>query len=85
MDCLTCRNLYQIVGRARAEYAQARSAAFYTVSTEIAAKSQVDMEHAKADLRKHRSVCSSTPKLEYIGRRRNSPIWLEHGGLARAA
>jgi hypothetical protein len=75
MDCLTCRNLYRIVDQARAEYAEARSNMFYTVSTEIAAKRQVDMERAKTDLREHRSVCSSTPKLEYVGRRRNTPIW----------
>jgi hypothetical protein len=85
MDCLTCRNLYQIVDRARAEYAEARSAAFYTVSTEIAAKRQVDMERAKTDLREHRSVCSSALKLESIGRRRNTPVWLKHDGLGRAA
>jgi hypothetical protein len=85
MDCLTCKSLYRIVDRARAEYAEARSAAFYTVSTEIAAKSQVDMERAKTDLREHRSVCSSTPKLEYLRRRRNAPIWVEHGGLGKAA
>jgi hypothetical protein len=85
MDCLTCRNLYRMVDRARAEYAEARSAAFYTISTEIAAKRQVDMERAKTDLREHRSVCSSTPKQESIGRRRITPIWLEHDGLGRAA
>lgn len=85
MDCLTCRNLYRIVGRASAEYGEARSAAFYTVSTEIAAQRQVEMERAKTDLREHRSACSSTPELEYIGRRRTTLIWVGRGGLGRAA
>jgi hypothetical protein len=82
---LVCRNLYRIVDRARAEYADARSAVFYTISTEIAAKRQVDMERAKTDLREHRSVCSSTPKLVYVGRRRDTLIWVGRGGLGTAA
>jgi len=38
-------------------------AAFYRVSTELAAKKQVDMERAKTDLQEHRSICPFTAKI----------------------
>jgi hypothetical protein len=42
-----------------ASYVEARSAAFYRVCTDIAAKREVDMERAKLDLHEHRLVCPS--------------------------
>jgi hypothetical protein len=38
---------------------EARSAAYYQVSTELAAHRNVDMERAKNDLEEHQFVCAS--------------------------
>ena len=57
MDCLLCKELSRVLGQNRSEYFEARSSAFYAVSTEIAAKKQVDMERAKTSLREHQQVC----------------------------
>ena len=43
----------------RSKYIEARSAAYYRVSTELAAKEIVDMERAKSDWDEHRPVCVS--------------------------
>ena len=60
MNCLKCKNLSRVFGLRLANYMEARSAAFYRVSTELAAKTQVDMERAKADLQEHQTVCLFT-------------------------
>jgi len=44
-------------------YIQALSAAYYRVSTELAAYKNVDMERAKSDLEEHRLVCVSVTKV----------------------
>lgn len=57
MNCLECATLDRTLQAALAEYIEARSAAFYRVSTEFAAMKQVDMERAKASLQDHELVC----------------------------
>jgi hypothetical protein len=44
-------------------YVEALSAAYYRVSTELAAHKNVDMERAKSDLEEHRLVCVSATKV----------------------
>jgi hypothetical protein len=58
MDCLLCKDLDRGLRLTLASYRKARSAAFYRVCTDIAAKKEVDMERAKNDLQEHRLVCS---------------------------
>lgn len=41
----------------RSRYIEARSAAYYRVSTELAAYKNVNMERTKSDLEEHRLVC----------------------------
>jgi hypothetical protein len=57
MNCLECAVLDRTLKAALAKYSEARSAAFYRVSTEIAAIRMVDMERAKASIEEHESVC----------------------------
>jgi len=58
MDCLQCTDLSRTFESAHLKYVAARSAEFYRISTEIAAKKQVDMERAKTDLQEHQAICS---------------------------
>jgi len=60
MDCLICKGLEQAFESRHSEYIEARSAAYYRVSTELAACKNVDMERAKSDLEEHQSGCVST-------------------------
>jgi hypothetical protein len=57
MDCLICKDLERALESRRGKYIEARSTAYYRVSTELAAKENVDMERAKSDWDEHRSVC----------------------------
>jgi hypothetical protein len=41
------------------KYREAQLSSFYGVSTELAAKKQVDMERSRNDLEEHRSTCNS--------------------------
>jgi hypothetical protein len=59
MNCLECKDLMRVLESATTGYEVARSAAFYLVSTEIAAKKQVDLERAKIALSEHLSYCPS--------------------------
>jgi len=59
MDCLQCLDLSRTFESAHLKYVAARSAEFYQVSTEIAARKQVDMERARTDLQEHQATCSS--------------------------
>jgi hypothetical protein len=56
-SCLECENLIQTFESKVAKYLAARSAALYRISTEFAAKQQVDMERAKNDMEEHRLIC----------------------------
>lgn len=58
MECLMCKDLGRVLDSRLASYKAARSAAFYRVSTELAARKEVDMERAKTDLQEHELVCS---------------------------
>jgi hypothetical protein len=49
------------------EYAAARSAAYYGLSTELAAYKNIEMERAKSELEEHRFVCVFAPKGETVG------------------
>ena len=59
MDCLTCTNLEQGFDFRLSKYSEARSAPFYQVSTELAAKEKVDMERARNDMEEHQLTCPS--------------------------
>jgi len=59
MDCVKCRELRQTFEFKLGKYIEARSAAYYRVSTELAAHRNVDMERAKNDLEEHQFVCVS--------------------------
>jgi len=57
MKCLTCKNLERALESRRSEYVEARSSAYYQVTTEFAAHKNVDKERAKSDLEEHQLVC----------------------------
>jgi hypothetical protein len=65
-SCPECENLNRIFESKRTEYRAARSAVLYRISTEFAAKQQVDMERAKSDMEEHLSSCSSATKLRAL-------------------
>jgi hypothetical protein len=64
MDCLKCKNLSGALEFRRNQYVEALSSAYYRVSTEFAARKNVDMERARYDMEEHRAVCAS-----YAGRK----------------
>jgi hypothetical protein len=70
MDCVKCRELRQAFEFKLGEYIEARSAAYYRVSTELAAHRNVDMERAKNDWEEHQFVCVSfakvRPRLDWL-------------------
>ena len=53
MDCSECKSLEETLEASLSNYKEARSAAYYRVSTERAAKKNVDMERARNDLEEH--------------------------------
>jgi hypothetical protein len=57
MDCLVCKDLGRVLEYRRSQYVEARSAAYYRVSTELAAYKNVDLERAKSDFDEHQMVC----------------------------
>lgn len=57
MTCLICKDLERTLDYKRSKYFEARSAAYYKVSTELAAQKNVDMERAKSDLEEHQLTC----------------------------
>ena len=59
MACLICKDLERTLDFRRSKYFEARSAAYFQVSTELAAKKNVDMERAKSDLEQHQLACVS--------------------------
>lgn len=63
MDCFKCMNLERAFGSRLSEYSEARSAVFYQVSTELAARKKVDMERARNDLEEHQLICALAPRL----------------------
>ncbi len=69
MDCLKCKNLEQAFESRLSEYIEVRSAAYYRVSTELAAYKNVDMERARNDMEEHQLVCVSAAEV-----RRREPM-----------
>ena len=67
MDCLICKGLERTFESRRSQYIEARSAAYYRVSTELAAYKNVDMERAKSDLKEHQLVCVSAAEVRQSG------------------
>jgi hypothetical protein len=59
MDCLKCTNFEQALELRLKKYRDARSAPFYRVSTELAAKTKVDLERARYEMEEHQSTCLS--------------------------
>jgi hypothetical protein len=59
MSCLAGTDLKHAVESRFGQYSEARSAPFYQVSTELAAKKKVDMERAKSDWEEHQLKCLS--------------------------
>jgi hypothetical protein len=57
LDCSICKELERVFESRRSKYVEAHSAAYYRVSTELAAQKNVDMERAKSDLEEHQLVC----------------------------
>jgi hypothetical protein len=57
-NCPECESLNQMFESKLTGYLAARSAVLYQISTEFAAKQQVDMERAKNDMEEHLSICS---------------------------
>jgi len=64
MDCAKCRDLRQTFESKLRKYIDARVAAYYRVTTELAAHQNVDMERARNDLEEHQLVCMSVVKGE---------------------
>jgi hypothetical protein len=62
MDCLKCTDLRQAFESKLGKYIEACSAAYYRVSTELAAHKNVDMERAWSDLEEHQLICMSAPR-----------------------
>ena len=63
MDCLECKNLEEAFEASLSKYSEARSEAYYRVSTELAARKNVDMERARNDLQEHRLNCIPASKV----------------------
>ena len=59
MGCLECKNLEEAFESRLSQYIDARSAAYYSVTTELAAQKNVDMERARNNLEEHQLVCAS--------------------------
>lgn len=57
MNCVECAALDRTLKAALARYVEARSSAFFRVSTEFAAMNQVDLERAKTSIQDHKLVC----------------------------
>jgi hypothetical protein len=69
MDCLICKDLKRVLEFRRGEYFEARAAAYYRVTTELAAYTNVDMERAKNDWQEHQLVCPRATEVSQSGAR----------------
>jgi hypothetical protein len=59
MECLSSKNLERALESRRSEYVEARTSAYYQVTTEFAVHKNVDEERAKSDLEENQLVCVS--------------------------
>ena len=80
MNCLECKHLKEAFESRLSKYIEARSAAYYRVSTELAAKKNVDMERAKNELQEHQSLCVSAVEVKHPGTRDSHVSILGSGG-----
>jgi hypothetical protein len=80
MDCLECKNLKEGFESRLRKYIEARSDAFYRVSTELAAKRNVDMERTKSNFEEHQLVCVSAAEARQYGPRDSHVASLRSGG-----
>jgi len=67
MNCSECKDLYRTFERTRARFEEARSAAFFQVSTKIAARNHVNLERAQSDLREHQEACPWAMVAQHFG------------------
>ena len=67
MDCLKCKNLEEAFESRLSKCIEARSAAYYRLSTELAAKKNVDMERARNDMEEHQLICGSAAGVRLSG------------------
>jgi hypothetical protein len=84
VDCLICRGLERALESRRSQYIEARSAAYYQVSTELAAYKNVDMERAKSDLEEHQLVCVAAAEVRPYrpkSSRLDSTLWRHAGNI----
>jgi hypothetical protein len=83
VDCLICRGLERALESRRSQYIEARSAAYYQVSTELAAYKNVDMERAKSDLQEHQLVCVAALEVRRSPRasRLDPTLWRHAGNI----
>ena len=58
LKCGDCKYLEGIFELSLERYVAACAAAFYRISTEFAARKNVDMERAKNDLEEHQRLCA---------------------------
>jgi hypothetical protein len=75
MDCLECKKLEEAFESRLSKYIEARSAAYYRVSTELAAKKNVDMERARNDLEEHQLICASAAEVRQSEPRAIRPVY----------
>lgn len=62
MNCLICQSLERAYEAASAEYVEARSSAWFSLSSDVAARKNVDMERTRYELEEHRLVCVSASR-----------------------
>src|SRR5438270_8029448 len=67
MNCSQCKELYRSFERTRARFEEARSAAFFQISTTIASRNHISMERAMSDLREHQEACPWALVAQHLG------------------
>ena len=76
MNCLKCKNLEEAFESRLSQYIDACTAAYYRVTTELAAKKNVDMERAKNALEEHQLVCVFAAEVRQSGPRASHTVKL---------
>lgn len=67
MNCSECRDLYKTFARRNVSYTDARSSAFFRISTRIAARIYIDLQRALNDLQEHQAECPWATAAEQTG------------------
>jgi len=76
MNCLERKNLEEAFESRLSQYIDACTAAYYRVTTELAAKKNVDMERAKNALEEHQLVCVFAAEVRQSGPRASHTVKL---------